>query len=146
MNDRQGIAFSHVCISVSDFEASERFYTEGLNFELDYHVTAGQPFEKLTELPDLNMRGGFYMRDGMRLEIMHIESPGVVGSKERRAINQLGLSHMSLIVADLDAVVDRIERYGGHAHRHTKVEGPLGDMMFCTDPDGIRIELWEKQG
>jgi lactoylglutathione lyase len=59
-------------------------------------------------------------------------------------MNRLGLTHLSLIVEDLAAVTARIAEFGGQVHPHTRITTPKGAMIFCSDPDGIRIELWER--
>jgi predicted enzyme related to lactoylglutathione lyase len=53
---------------------------------------------------------------------------------------------LSLIVSDLEAVASQIAKHGGQVLSHTQVETPFGPMVFCTDPDGIRLELWQKAG
>ena len=60
-------------------------------------------------------------------------------------MNQLGLTHLSVRVADVDATAARIRELGGAVHEHTrcKFDGPDGstsDFVYCTDPDGVRIE------
>ena len=138
-------AFSHVGICISDLERSTKFY-EALGFEVVQAVETGAPFHVLSEVPELKLRATFLQRDGVTIELLCHELPETIGPAERRPMNQLGLTHLSLIVGDLAAVADRIERHGGQVHAHTKVEGPAGDMIFCTDPDGVRIELWQREG
>ena len=64
-------------------------------------------------------------------------------------MNQLGLTHLSLRVADLDAVALAIESFGGAVVRGTRTtfgdDGAL-DFVYCTDPDGVRIELMRLPG
>jgi predicted enzyme related to lactoylglutathione lyase len=60
-------------------------------------------------------------------------------------MNQLGLTHIAFVVEDLEATAKRIAECGGEPLRHTFVSSPAGDMMFATDPDGTRLELWEKK-
>jgi lactoylglutathione lyase len=138
------LTVSHFGICVSNLERSLRFYTEGLGFELDHCIDVGAPFDRLTELPELVSRAAFLRRGDSVIELLSYERPGVVGPAERRPMNQLGLTHMSLVVGDLQAIVGRIDRYGGQVHAQTRVDFPLGSMIFCTDPDGMRIELWQK--
>ena len=81
----------------------------------------------------------------MTIELLCHERPATIGPAERRPMNQLGLTHLSMVVDDLAAAMERIERCGGKALQQTKVKGPAGEMVFCTDPDGVRIELWQKE-
>jgi lactoylglutathione lyase len=139
------VTISHIGICVSDIERSVRFY-EALGFVLEHYVDIGPPFERMTEIPGTQGRAGFFRRGDVRIELATYQSPGVVGPAERRAMNQLGLTHLSLTVADIDAVAGQIAAQGGEVLSHTRVETPFGPMMFCTDPDGIRLELWQKTG
>jgi len=139
------VTISHIGLCVSDIERSARF-DEALGFVLEHYVDIVGPFERMTELPGTDGRAGFFRRGDVRIELATYKSPGVVGPAERRAMNQLGLTHLSLIVADLDAVAGCIAEHGGQVLSHTRVESPMGPMMFCTDPDGIRLELWQKAG
>jgi catechol 2,3-dioxygenase-like lactoylglutathione lyase family enzyme len=91
--------FSHVSVCVSDMERSIRFYREALDFTLGHSVEAGAPFEVLTELPEMKLRASFLTRDGIMIELLYYDRPGVVGSAERRPMNQLGLTHLALSVA-----------------------------------------------
>ena len=104
----------------------------------------GPPFDVLTELPGIKCRVGFFRQDGLRIELCGYDSPGVVGTPERRPMNQLGITHLSLVVDDLDAVTERISKFGGRVHPETKVATLMGEFLFCTDPDGVRLELWKK--
>ena len=136
--------FSHVGICVSDKERSLRFYTEGLGFTVTQSLEVGAPFHIISELPELKLYAIFMIRDGVSVELLYHERPAAIGLAERRPMNQLGLTHLSFTVNDLAAAANRIVKFGGYAYAHTKVTSPAGDMMFCTDPDGVRIELWQK--
>ena len=63
-------------------------------------------------------------------------------------MNQLGLTHLSVRVQDVDAIAERIRELGGTVFKsfRTKLEeNPDGSSskfgVYCTDPDGVRIEL-----
>lgn len=145
MGDSAGVTVSHFGICVSDYERAKRFYIEALGFAVANEVTFAEPFDTLTELENFNGRAAFMHKDGLTVELLHYFCPEAVGPAERRPMNQLGLTHMALVVENIETVADRIEASGGKVHRQTRVSGPLGDMMFCTDPDGVRLELWEKK-
>ena len=138
-------SLSHVSICVSDLEHSAKFYTGAFGFELEHYVAVTAPFDRMTELPGMVSRAGFFhTAGGTRIELLGYETPAVIGPSERRAMNQLGITHLSLIVADLDTTADRICVLGGRALHETRCATPFGDLMFATDPDGTRIELWAK--
>ncbi len=143
------VTFSHVGICVSDLQRSVRFYCEGLGFELVQSHAVGAEFGRLMEVDDVALESRFLRRDGVSIELLHFDSPGYSGAAVRRPMNQLGITHLSLRVADLDAVAHVIETYGGSVLRSTRTtlgSSPALDFVYCTDPDGVRIELMHVPG
>jgi predicted enzyme related to lactoylglutathione lyase len=67
--------------------------------------------------------------------------PDVTGPAERRPMNQRGITHLCFNVSDLRAACRRVEAAGGRVHLQTLTQMPVSDIVFCTDPDGTRIEL-----
>ena len=62
---------------------------------------------------------------------------------EERVVNQLGLTHVSLSVDDLEAALAAVEANGGEVLADTNI----GVAIFIKDPDGQLVELltnWEK--
>lgn len=141
------LSFSHVGICVSDLDRSLRFYCQGLGFELVESHTVGTEFGKLMEVAgNIVLQSRFVSRDGVRIELLHFDQPGFQGPATRRPMNQLGLTHLSVRVQDVDAVATSVRELGGHVleHTRTRLSGPDGssmDFVYCTDPDGVRIEL-----
>jgi lactoylglutathione lyase len=144
MTEPLNMNISHIAICTSDLERSARFYTEALGFTHEYYVDFAEPFEILMEVPQVKGRVGLFHRGNFRLELCSYQQPGVHGAPERRPMNQVGLSHVSLVVDDLDAVSERIVALGGRVYPETRMSAPAGDLVFCTDPDGVRLELWRK--
>ena len=60
-------------------------------------------------------------------------------------MNRTGLTHLALRVDDVDAVATTVEEFGGAVVEGTRtlldVDGVRLDFVYCTDPDGVRIEL-----
>ena len=62
-------------------------------------------------------------------------------------MNQLGLTHISLRVEDMEAVCEAIEAAGGTVLRERSPAKHVPDgLKMATDPDGMLIELIEKPG
>jgi lactoylglutathione lyase len=141
------IAVSHVGICVSDLDTSLRFYCEGLGFTEVADHEVGEEFAALMEVEGVRLRSRMIRRDGVTLELLGYVSPGTVGSSERRPMNQLGLTHLSLRVGDVESVASRIAAHGGTVVRPTRTTFAFGeaslDFLYCTDPDGVRIELMD---
>jgi len=141
--------FSHVGICVADLERSLAFYRDALGFrERKRLEISGEVSETLLGLRDVDLQAVFLERDGVRLELLHYSSPGHRGAGEPRPMNALGLSHLSLAVADLDAALAALERAGARVLHATRVHNPelRASAIFVTDPDGTRIELVQSRG
>lgn len=147
MNETPAMRVSHIGICTADIEKSARFYAEALGFAPGPVYEIGAPFEKVMELKGaLKLHSKFYSKDGLNIELLGFDSPDIQGTAERRPMNQLGLTHLSLAVDDVKAVADRIVRYGGRVYPQTHVQDVRGEFIFCTDPDGVRIELMHLKG
>ena len=137
-------SLSHIGVCVADLDRSLRFY-EALGFELGASYGVGPEFGRLMEIDGVQVESRFLSRDGVSIELLWFESPGSVGPSERRAMNQLGLTHLALRVDDVDEVATLVEEAGGAVLRDTRTtfgeaDAPL-DFVYCTDPDGTRLEL-----
>jgi lactoylglutathione lyase len=76
---------------------------------------------------------------GLKIELLHFVSPGPTGTPAVRR-NELGFTHVSFVVDDLEGVAARLVALGGTTLDGTRAV--LGyDVMFVADPDGTRVEL-----
>jgi shikimate kinase/catechol 2,3-dioxygenase-like lactoylglutathione lyase family enzyme len=136
---------SHVGVCVTDLERSLRFWRDGLGFTPTHAFDVGPDFGPLMELEGVALRSQFLRRDGVTVELLHFTSPPAEGDGARRPVNKPGLTHLSVRVADVDAAAARVAQTGGSvldATRTTFGEGVgLTDFVYCTDPDGTRVEL-----
>jgi catechol 2,3-dioxygenase-like lactoylglutathione lyase family enzyme len=141
------ISVSHFGICVSDLDRSLRFYCDGLGFEQVASHRVGGEFGVLMEVDTVEVESRMLSRDGVTIELLDFVSPGVTGDATRRPMNQLGLTHLSLRVDDVESVAAAIEEFGGTVVRSTRTAFDLGaitlDFVYCTDPDGVRIELMD---
>jgi lactoylglutathione lyase len=140
--------FSHVGLCVSDLARSQRFYCEGLGFQPATRLEfAGEPSATLLGLPGVDLVAVFLRRDGLVLELIHYAKPAATGDPAPRAMNRLGLSHLSMRVAGADAVAARLVELGGRVLEQTRIENPELDAaaVFVLDPDGTRIELFDSE-
>ena len=137
------ITFSHLGICVSDLDRSLAFYVGALGFEPYESHEIGNDFARLLEIDgDVTLRSRFLRRDGVSIELLHFTTPAADGAGVRRPINKLGLTHLSLRVDDVDGVAAAIKAHGGEVLEHTRTTlGEQLDFLYCTDPDGTRIEL-----
>lgn len=144
----QGARVTHLGICVSDLEASLAFYRDALGFEYASELSVeGDAPATLLRLPHASLRAVYLRRDGFVIELLHYDAPGHSGDGSPRAMNALGLTHLSLRVPDLAAALSDLEARGVNVLRDTRIEvpGTRAKAVFVTDPDGTLIELVEAE-
>ena len=140
---------SHIGICVSDAERSLRFYRDVFGFRPVGEIAVrGEPGDTLLRLKDVDLRAIYLEREGVRIELLVYASPGHTGGGAPRAMNALGLTHLSLRVDDVDAFLLRLEPAGGSVLADTRIDIPEVQTraIFVTDPDGTLIELVQQPG
>jgi lactoylglutathione lyase len=140
---------SHIGICVSDWRRSLRFYHDALGFRYVHELEmSGEPSATLLRLPDVDFRAIYLEREGVRIELLHYEKPGCAGDGRPRAMNALGLTHLSLCVDDLDATLRELAAAGATVLEDTRIDvAPARTRaIFVTDPDGTLIELVQQPG
>jgi catechol 2,3-dioxygenase-like lactoylglutathione lyase family enzyme len=142
--------FSHFGICVSDLERSLRFYREVLGFEKAESHDIGQEFARLMDFPDVVLTSQFIRKGETAIELLAFSEPAPFGEKERRAVNQLGLTHLSFRVGDLEATAAKVVELGGTIVESSRTTIDFGEtplkFIYCTDPDGVRVELMDLGG
>ncbi len=150
MDDDSGPVFSHFGICVSDLERSLRFYCDALDFEKAESHEIGTEFARLMEFDDVAVTSQFIRRGPTAIELLAFRDPSPFGPRERRAVNQLGLTHLSFRVRDVAGTVARIVELGGAVVEPSRTTIDLGgttlEFVYCTDPDGVRVELMDLGG
>ena len=139
---------THIGICVSDLDRSTAFYRDVLGCKQVGRLVASGPMtEHILALEGVELEAVYLERDGVRLELLHFRSPGHQGPDSPRPVNQLGLTHISLRVEDMEAVCDAIEAAGGRVLRErSRADCVPAGLKMATDPDGMLIELIEKDG
>ena len=137
---------SHIGVCVSDLERSLRFYCDVLGFARsttrpDVHV-AGEPTDSLLRLRATKLHAVYLERDGFRLELLHFAAPSSPATAPKRAMNDLGFTHLSVQVPDVGAALVQLDKLGTEVDRDTVIEiGGMTVAAFVRDPDGLPIEL-----
>jgi glyoxylase I family protein len=140
---------SHIGICVANLERSLVFYRDGLGFrERSKLDVSGAAVDTLLQLSGTQLRAIYLERDGTRIELLQFSEPGHTGDGSERPMNQLGLTHLSLRVSDIDASIEDLTHLGGRAMLETRIDHARfhTSAIFVSDPDGTRIELVEQPG
>jgi lactoylglutathione lyase len=142
--------FSHFGICVSDLDRSLRFYCEALGFEKAESHAIGSEFAALMDLPDVAVTSQFIRKGATAIELLAFTEPAPFGDTTRRAVNQLGLTHLSFRVADVEATAAAVVALGGTRVESSRTTIDFGgtplEFVYCTDPDGVRVELMDLNG
>ena len=140
MKNARLLHYSHC---VSDIERSRRFYTEVLGFEVmaEFDFDDANTARVMGE-PDARFKGIFMKRDGMRIEIIGFSNPPPERAVRRRRSNEIGHSHLSFYVTDLDATLRALREQGVTVDDDTRATVVNGiECCVVRDPDGFPIEI-----
>jgi catechol 2,3-dioxygenase-like lactoylglutathione lyase family enzyme len=140
---------SHIGLCVADLDRSLRFYCDGLGFARaeSYDLTE-QMLDGLDRALEVaapvQLRSQMITLGDLKIELLYFASPVAEGTPSTRR-NELGFTHLSLIVDDVDAVAAQLVELGGTLLPNTRAV--LGvDVVFLADPDGTRVELMGTRG
>lgn len=140
--------FSHIGIGVSDIDRSVRFYRDVFGFVQLYALDFNKNEVAATMEQEGAFRSAMLLRDDIRIELLQWKDVPVTGSGERKAMTELGFTHLSFRVDDIDELSVAVRVAGGAVHDHTLTvlgvdggESSPSRLLYVTDPDGTRIEL-----
>jgi len=133
------MAFHHVAIATRDLDASHRFYTEAMGFEL-VHVDV-IPF-----LEDGWARHLFYdTGNGELLALWDLHDAGTLGEYDPAISTGLGLpnfvNHIAFGAADLDDLEVRKDRLVAQGHDVARIDHGWCTSIYANDPSGIMVEF-----
>ena len=131
--------YNHTGQVVTDLERSKRFYQDVFGFEFWYEI---QPPDAATSKlnclePPLEITASYLVLDGFVLELMAYGAKGAVNAYQPRAMNDPGLTHLSISVDDVRAAAAKVVEHGGEIIE----ESDVGLALFVRDPDGQLLEL-----
>jgi catechol 2,3-dioxygenase-like lactoylglutathione lyase family enzyme len=142
------LRLTHVGICVSDMARALSFYRDLLGFRFEHELrVAGEPSDTLLRLRGVDLHAVYLTRDGVRIELLRYASPAAPPARTR-SMNEHGLTHLSLRVADLDATLAALRAAGVHVLEETIIRIPEFHSAACmiVDPDGQLIELVQAPG
>lgn len=139
MSTSATFAQSHIGICVSDLDAALRFYRDGLGCEEGPRFEINQPIAETTG--EVRLVTQFVRSGEMRLELLAFDSPKAEGTPSSKRYD-LGLTHLSFVVDDIDDAAARLVEHGGTIVEGTRSTSRSGlHVIFIADPDGTRVEL-----
>ena len=140
---------NHTGFTVSDVERSVAFYRDLLGLELLSLAERDPEFSaRISGVPGAHMKTAYLKTpDGHRLELIQYLSPP--GTRLDMRTNNVGNGHLALNVRDVRALYAKLKA-GGVRFKSEPLEVPGGPnkgnvAVYCTDPDGITIELIQQR-
>jgi len=140
MKNARLLHYSHC---VSDLARSRRFYTEVLGFEVVAEFDFDDPqTAQVMGVAGARFTGVFMKRDGMRIELIGFTNPPPNTTVRKHASNEIGHSHLSFYVTDLDATLGELRAQQVPIEDGTRAVLTNGiECCVIRDPDGFPIEL-----
>ncbi len=135
------LQLNHVGLTVSDLEASIRFYRDVAGMrELLRHETGGEWFDQLTDNRGARLKLAHLGLGDFTLQLVEYTAAG--GERLELAHKRPGNPHVCLTVDDVDTRYAHIAASGAHA------PSPLVDIadtgvrsFYVSDPDGVLVEF-----
>ena len=144
------IGFYHSGVTVSDMEASLRFYRDGLGLEiLSEATTGGDHARRIWGMEPGEVRVVFLTVPGSDTRVELFEFSGIERHPASARPSDYGAGHFCLYVDDADAVFARLSAMG-YTSRGGEVVGidtgpHAGNRaVYMKDPDGYHVELYER--
>ena len=134
MRNARLLHYSHC---VSDLARSRRFYTEVLGFAVVAEFDFDDPATaRVMGIPGCRFTGVFMQRDGMRIELIGFREPAPPPTVRRRRADEVGHSHLSFYVTDLDGTLAELRAQGVPVEHETRALLPSGiECCVVRDPD-----------
>jgi lactoylglutathione lyase len=145
--DRNIQGISHNGITVTDMEASLRFYVSGLGLRAYIDRIANHDYlREVTAVPSEEVRIVYLKVPGTRVPIELLEHRGIERVPARTRPCDPGSVHVGLQVQDIQALHDHMQSLGYESRSGHPVEitaGPFAGARTCffPDPDGFLVEL-----
>ena len=132
---------SHVGITVTNLDASLKFYCEVVGFELGLRTrVGGEWFDTLTRNQDADIEIAMLRLGDFVLQLVEYHSAGGVALP--LAHHNIGNPHLSIEIEDVDARHQEIS--ASTLHDPTPVVDIMGTgirSFYVHDPDGVPVEL-----
>jgi glyoxylase I family protein len=144
-------ALHHAATTVTDMEASLRFYRDVMGFKVvDDDVLEGPDISKMVGLPDVKLRAVMLSADDdvPFLELIQYLRPQSRALRSQATAADIGTAHFCFLVESIHEEYERLTGLGVRFNAPPFVaEGGRFDgewAAYCFDPDGLIVELWSR--
>ena len=148
MDESSSKRLDHIAVTVSDLEASVRFYADVLGLkEVERHSLSGDGISRMAGKEGVQLEVVRMVApdsEDVRIDLQRYVSPEAGSVRSR--LGQVGNTHFCLTVSDLDQIHARLTALGVHFVSDPVTLG-LEDgavkVVFMEDLDGYIVELYE---
>ena len=134
----------HIGIVVENLELSLHFYRDLLGFKITREMEeSGNYIDNMSALSEVKVKTlKMAAPDGQLIELLKFHSHPE--KQKKRAINDIGIAHISFTVDDLNSEYEKLKNEG-RAFNAPPQLSPDGyaKVTFCKAPEGTFIELVE---
>jgi glyoxylase I family protein len=125
------IGVHHIAIICSDYQKSKHFYTSVLGMKIISEIYRE---ERKSYKLDLSLNGNYI------IELFSFPDPPARVTRPEAC----GLRHLAFSVGNIEETVKRLEQKGIVTEPVRTDEYTLKKFTFFPDPDGLPIEIYEK--
>ena len=139
------IGFHHAAISTPDLQRCIDFYTNVVGCEIAWTFgwdAGSADADAMTGLSDSAASAVMLKLGDTHLEVFEYRSPLPRQRHGRRPVNDHGITHICLLVKDLQAEYDRMQAAGMEFHS-APLKQDSGYVVYGRDIDGNVVELIE---
>jgi len=139
------IGFHHAALSTSDLERCVEFYTNVVGCEVAWTFEwdiGSADADAMTGLTDSAARAVMLKLGDTHLEVFEYSSPMPRNRHGQRPVNDHGITHICLLVKDLQAEYERLQAAGMEFHS-APLQQDSGFVVYGRDLDGNVVELIE---
>ena len=133
----------HTGISTPNLERAIEFYSGLLGFKVIHRFeweAGAKHFDDITGLKNSAARAVFLLQDNAFIEIFEYSAPTPAPAQPDRPVCDYGVTHVALIVDDVQAEYDRLKALGVPFHAPPREDFRA---VYGRDPDGNVFELME---
>ena len=133
----------HTGMSTPDLERAIEFYSGLLGFKVIHRFeweVGAKHFDDITGLKNSAARAVFLLQDNAFIEIFEYSAPPSAPAQPDRPVCDCGITHVALMVDDVQAEYDRLTALGVPFHAPPREDFRA---VYGRDPDGNIFELME---
>lgn len=140
------VGIHHTALSTPDLDRLCAFYCAAFGFEVEFDFPwdeSNEAFRQTHAVKETAGRVVMLVNGDHRLELFEYRKPEPRPDLDRRANADLGISHISVQVKEIENEIERLRAMGMEFQSELVAQTPEILNCYGRDPDGNLIELIE---